>query len=312
MAEGFGVDAWRVGRVESRAMSDSVRQWAVALRPWLVLGRVSNLPTVWSNCLAAWLLGGGGPAGTLVLVGAAATLVYVGGMMLNDAVDASFDALHRPERPIPMGRISAVDAWVVSVGLLAVGVLGFGLVGAETLRFGLLLVMAVVVYDLAHKGVPGAPWIMASCRFFLFLAAGAATREGITGEIMWSAVALGAYIVGLSYVARGEAVGFIPGWWPWLALAVPVVLAGFVNAPSDWSHSQVAMPVVWYGLVLVRAGTQLARGGRDGAQRAVSTLLAGIVVVDAVALMPTPWPWGAVFVGLWGATLVFQRWVPGT
>ena len=30
------------------------------LRTLLVLGRASNLPTVWSNCLAGWLLGEGG------------------------------------------------------------------------------------------------------------------------------------------------------------------------------------------------------------------------------------------------------------
>ena len=30
------------------------------LRTLLILGRVSNLPTVWSNCLAGWLLDGGG------------------------------------------------------------------------------------------------------------------------------------------------------------------------------------------------------------------------------------------------------------
>ena len=29
------------------------------LRSLLILGRVSNLPTVWSNCFAGWWLGGG-------------------------------------------------------------------------------------------------------------------------------------------------------------------------------------------------------------------------------------------------------------
>ena len=27
------------------------------LRTLLILGRVSNLPTVWSNCLAGWIMG---------------------------------------------------------------------------------------------------------------------------------------------------------------------------------------------------------------------------------------------------------------
>src|SRR5213594_1545943 len=32
-------------------------------RTLLILGRASNVPTVWSNCLAGWLLGGGGSIG---------------------------------------------------------------------------------------------------------------------------------------------------------------------------------------------------------------------------------------------------------
>ena len=38
------------------------------LRALLILGRVSNLPTVWSNCLAGWLLGGGGEWGRFVVL----------------------------------------------------------------------------------------------------------------------------------------------------------------------------------------------------------------------------------------------------
>ena len=61
------------------------------LRTLLVLGRASNLPTVWSNCLAGWILGGGGPHKRLLALCGGATLLYVGGMFLNDAFDAQFD-----------------------------------------------------------------------------------------------------------------------------------------------------------------------------------------------------------------------------
>src|SRR3954452_796413 len=85
-------------------------------RTLLVLGRVSNLPTVWSNCLAAWLLGGGGKNwDRFALVCSGATLLYIGGMYLNDAFDANFDAQHRRERPIPSGRIPL--GWVWRVGI---------------------------------------------------------------------------------------------------------------------------------------------------------------------------------------------------
>ncbi len=76
------------------------------------------MPTVWSNCLAAWLLGGGGSVGRLWSLLLGGTLIYVGGMWLNDAVDAPFDREFRPERPIPSGKVSVADVWVGAVVLL--------------------------------------------------------------------------------------------------------------------------------------------------------------------------------------------------
>ena len=60
---------------------------------FLRLGRVSNLPTVWSNALAgAALAGAWPPDGRLVPLLAAMTLAYTGGMFLNDAFDRDIDA----------------------------------------------------------------------------------------------------------------------------------------------------------------------------------------------------------------------------
>src|SRR3954468_4225694 len=81
------------------------------LRTLLVLGRASNVPTVWSNCLAGWLISGGGSVGALLLLCAGATALYIGGMYLNDAFDVEFDRLNRNERPIPSGAISVGDVW---------------------------------------------------------------------------------------------------------------------------------------------------------------------------------------------------------
>src|SRR5438046_8242023 len=81
-------------------------------RTLLILGRASNLPTVWSNCLAGWLLGGGGQIGNFMVLCASCTFLYLGGMYLNDAFDAQFDHQHRPERPIPSGGIRAGTVWI--------------------------------------------------------------------------------------------------------------------------------------------------------------------------------------------------------
>src|ERR1043165_7364980 len=89
----------------------NIRQRLSFLRTLLLLGRVSNLPTVWSNCLAGWWLGGGGNFEKLPYLFAATTVLYIGGMFLNDAFDAEFDRVYRKERPIPSGKTSLEAVW---------------------------------------------------------------------------------------------------------------------------------------------------------------------------------------------------------
>ena len=64
----------------------------VKLSTALRLGRVSNLPTVTSNVLAAVALSGAHPSpSTIVGTCIAVSLMYVAGMWLNDAFDRDID-----------------------------------------------------------------------------------------------------------------------------------------------------------------------------------------------------------------------------
>src|SRR5262249_49744704 len=70
---------------------------AMKLATALRLGRVSNLPTVTSNVVAATALAGGHPSRiTLLATCAAMSLMYVAGMWLNDAFDRDIDRVERP------------------------------------------------------------------------------------------------------------------------------------------------------------------------------------------------------------------------
>src|SRR5258706_12334478 len=89
------------------------------LRTLLVLGRVSNLPTVWSNCLAGWWLSGGGNFWKLPLPLLGVSALYTGGMFLNDAFDAEFDQQRRASLPIPSGKIPLERAWSLACAELA-------------------------------------------------------------------------------------------------------------------------------------------------------------------------------------------------
>ena len=95
-------------------------------RVWLELGRVSNLPTVWSNVLAGAVLAGASAGAlwqstTALPLLLALTLFYLGGMYLNDACDAEIDARERADRPIPRGDIDRLTVALLGAGMLALG-----------------------------------------------------------------------------------------------------------------------------------------------------------------------------------------------
>lgn len=138
--------------------------------PWVRLGRVSNLPTVWSNSLAAAVLSGVQP--TWLEVTASALILstfYVSGMILNDAFDVEYDAVHRPARPIPAGQVSRSAAFGAGFGGLCVGLLAMVAVAAPAARWGagvwgMALATCIVVYDRHHKQNPFSPVLMGACR----------------------------------------------------------------------------------------------------------------------------------------------------
>ncbi len=122
-ATGFGVRVvpWAIAFQRIGEMNPGLTS---KLRTFLVLGRISNIPTVWSNCLAGWWLAGGGPSGnvaSLFRVLISVSFLYVGGMYLNDAFDSEFDRSKRPERPIPSGLITARIVWACGFGWLYPG-----------------------------------------------------------------------------------------------------------------------------------------------------------------------------------------------
>lgn len=277
------------------------------MRVLLVLGRVSNLPTVWSNCLAAWLLGGGGAWERFTLVCIGATLLYTGGMFLNDAVDVDFDRRYRPERPIPSGQISARTVWILSLVWLVGGWAAFLPLGKSAIQFASALLLAIIVYDLVHKRTKLAPLVMAACRFLLYLVSASSISAAASHEVLWRALALTSYIVGLSYLARNESTGgrLLP--WTRVLLFVPILVA-FVRPIVGPLFITVAAALqgVWMYWCLCARPPRW----RTPIPKGVAGLLAGIVLVDWLAAFGHGFP--AVFLGLFVLALYLQRVAPAT
>ena len=207
------------------------------LRTLVILGRVSNLPTVWSNCLVGWLLGGGENYANLPWLFFGVTALYLGGMYLNDAFDADFDRQHRPERPIPSGAISLPAVWGWGLAWLVLGALSLITIGKTTGALALVLLLCIVVYDATHKVITASPWLMGLCRFWIYVIAGSCASWGVNGWPIWCGVALAFYVAGLSHVARLESSrGRVP-YWPLALLAAPV-LSGHVDGCRRKSRSR--------------------------------------------------------------------------
>jgi 4-hydroxybenzoate polyprenyltransferase len=276
----------------------------------LRLGRVSNLPTVWTNVLAATVLAGGAWQNArtgLVLV--AMSLFYVGGMYLNDYFDRAIDARERPGRPIPAGDITANAVAAAGFSMLAAGVVLLAATRVMAAVMGLVLAALIVAYNLFHKGVALSPVTMGLCRAFVYFGAAAAVAGQVSGPVLLAGFALTAYVAGLTYAARQESLDRVGNLWPLVLLAAPMILA----LPTLQGAAAVS---VWLALTgwSAYAVYLLAKRPMPGAvPRAVGALIAGISLVDATflagigAIIPAC---GAVLG--FAATLFSQRYIAGT
>jgi hypothetical protein len=280
------------------------------LRTFLVLGRVSNLPTVWSDCLAAWCLGGHGSTAALAGVTLAASFLYEGGMFLNDAFDAVFDRHHRRARPIPSGAISEREVWQWGFVWLALGLASAACLGLAALLWAAALCGCILFYNAVHKWTPIGPGLMGMCRLGVYLLAASSAQRGVSGEVIWKGLALAAYIVGLSCLARKESGRGRINFWPSLLLAAPVVVAALMDDDSSW------MPATVYSLVVAAWSLwSLSRSlGQTEANvgYTVSRLLAGIVLVDLLAVAGRSEPWSGCFAACFALALLLQRFIPAT
>ena len=285
--------------------------WLVHLR----LGRVSNLPTVWTNVVAGAILAGAAfDLGTLLALLVALSLFYVGGMYLNDAFDRTIDARERPERPIPSGLISARAVFALGFGMLGAGIAMLAVAAMRgpsvwgAVAAGVVLAAAITYYDAVHKRDPLSPLVMGLCRVLVYFAAALAVAGALPATVLLGAAALLAYLIGLTYVAKQENLSEFRNAWPLLFLAAP-----FVSALPTLVDSLAGAVLYLLFLGWVAYSLSFLMRSRISIPGAVSRLIAGISLLDALLVMGVGAPrmaaGAAVAVVL---TRVFQRYVAGT
>ena len=103
---------------------------------------------------------------------------YIGGMLLNDVIDQSFDQ-HHPNRPLPQGLISRLHAIAAAIFC---GILCLTLAGASAQTEALIVLAAVGLYSWLHKAsVWMAALLLGTCRGMAVLLAAAMLGDGASG-----------------------------------------------------------------------------------------------------------------------------------
>ncbi|MFJ9884281.1 SCO3242 family prenyltransferase [Streptomyces sp. NPDC091287] len=234
------------------------------LRAWAELLRVSALFSVPGDALAGAAAVGRRPGrGTALAMGASLCL-YEAGMALNDWADRDEDAVDRPHRPIPSGRISPAAALGAAGALTAAGLALAARAGRPALTVATGLAATVWAYDLYLKHTKAGPAAMAAARSLDLLlgatatatakspatgprapggggrsdnVAGATAPAGPHGGLaaclpaLPAALVLGAHTYGVTAVSRHEAQGGSTGT-PLAVLATTTALAAAVLRES--------------------------------------------------------------------------------
>ncbi|MET3131458.1 hypothetical protein AAKU55_001720 [Oxalobacteraceae bacterium GrIS 1.11] len=296
---------------------NSIARPVAGIGTFLRLGRVSNLPTVWSNVLAGSVLAGADLAlaptqWALLLVLCAVSAFYVGGMYLNDAFDRAIDARERPSRPIPAGEVSAATVFAIGFALLAAGIGLLARHGTAAMLAGCALALTILVYDTWHKANPSSPVIMGWCRALVYIAAAAASgaQAPFGAPLMLGAAAILAHVVGLTYAAKQESLDRLGRLWPLAILALPPLLLARWSAswPLLALLAALATADLWAVRLLVR------RAARGDVPKAVAQLIAATSLVDGAAIAGAGGAPLALLacVAAYAATRLLQRIIPGT
>ena len=305
------------------------------LYAWAQLVRLPNVFTVLADVSAAFLLVAHGPApvGRLACVLIAGVALYWAGMVLNDVFDIDRDREERPTRPIAAGDVPLGKAKTAGWALLIAGVLfgaASGYVPAENVgatwlpaAVAVLLAIMIVLYDGPLKKTPLAPAAMGSCRVLSFLLGAspmlmADSSNPIPDHVFAMASGFGIYIMGITTMARREAVGgrspnLLTGYAVLLVGLVIIAVAPRMAAEGVWRIRPerdfplliglIALPVVLRGMKVQLDPTPL---------NIQNTIRAGILSIiplaAAVALLGAGRIWGvAVFALVVPSILLAKR-----
>ncbi|MFI9759600.1 SCO3242 family prenyltransferase [Streptomyces sp. NPDC051963] len=209
-------------------------------RAWAELLRLPALFTVPGDALAGAAATGVRPNHRTLLAIGSSLCLYEAGMALNDWADRDEDAVERPHRPLPSGRIHPAAAFTAACAFTAGGLALAARAGRPALAVAAPLAATVWAYDLALKHTPAGPLAMGLARG-LDVLLGAAATAGRTRDALPSAAILGSHTLAVTTVSRQETQGGSP-LAPLAALVTTACLSGLLTRAHPARESAETSP----------------------------------------------------------------------
>lgn len=307
--------------------TDEARIWSRGacvvsrVRDWLELARLGNLPTVWTNVTVGAVFAARASQweGLTASVGAVlawlaaligVSLAYASGMIGNATADRGIDALERPTRPIPSGRVSLASARVVCVLCAAIAILVVFPTGWLAAALVGVVLLLSAVYNAVHHRAAWSVVLLGVCRAGAALIGAAAVGGGLNVRTIVYALAIATYTAAFSMTARDEAESDAQApagaGWATLGAAALAPLAAIGFGPRLLFVPAACAAAALWAVV----GWRLARRNVGAG---VSWWIAGFCVIDACVLAAAGAIWIAVGAGLClVVAMVAQRRLPAT
>ena len=205
-------------------------------------------------------------------------------MALNDFFDRHIDAVERPERPIPGGRVSAAAAATLGAALLVSGALLAARTSRAAAMTALALAASIAAYDRWGKRTPIGPVNMGLCRG-LNLLLGVASFPPKLMTVWPLALLPAAYICGVTMVSRGEVHGGArrsAGVALGLIAGVVAALAAVAALRTPPSVAGLVLAALLGVIVVPRFRRVVASPEAAVIRTAVRTGVLALVLLDAV------------------------------
>ncbi|MCE7055906.1 UbiA-like protein EboC [Algoriphagus sp. AGSA1] len=165
--------------------------------------------------------------------------LYAGGVAFNDVFDSELDAVERPERPIPSGRVSKKSAAWMSFMLLVLGVTAAAQVSMVSAVLALIVAILAVGYDYwgKHQYFFG-PLNMGLCRTGNLLLGVSVVPEVLTTFWPLGFLPL-VYVAAITMISRGEVHGknkaaLYAGLFMYVLVIIAIAYMPIVHHTNIW------------------------------------------------------------------------------